>query len=97
LLINHPAIFFILLTFAPVWSPSAGGVKREVRCDSGAIPVAVKPPKIPPQEGFESKIVEELPLSQVNRDGKVSTKAKPEDLPDQQTTCLPAGRHSAFG
>lgn len=40
-----------LLTFAPVWSLPAGGVKREVRFDSGAIPVAVKPPPNPSSGG----------------------------------------------
>lgn len=52
LLITLDAGKIRLLTFAPVWSLPPGGVKREVRCDSGAIPVAVKPPRTSPPEGF---------------------------------------------
>lgn len=33
---------FIQLTFVAVWFPACGGIKREVRLHSGAIPVAVK-------------------------------------------------------
>src|SRR5437773_4662523 len=72
-LFAHPLLKTLLVyktsltTFAMIWFPSRlsrGGMKREIRCKSGAIPVAVKPPN--PLKGELGSLIL-LPLSQ---DGK---------------------------
>jgi len=50
------------------------GIKREDRCKSGAIPVAVRSPSnFSERKERERKIVEHIPLSRLKLDGKVST------------------------
>lgn len=57
-------------------------VKREDRCKSGAIPVAVRSPSnFSERKERERKIVEHIPLSRFKPDGKVSNNAS------SQKTC----------
>ena len=57
------------------------GIKREVRCNSGAIPVAVRRPHLTSPKGRDKKgnfSHTTVPL-EAAREGEVN--AKPEDLP----------------
>ena len=79
----------LAVTFAAYWVPELVGVKREVRCDSGAIPVAVS--SLRDRQSVIVRIFSRflphdsrllnLHTTVLQRMGRCSTRSKPEDLP----------------
>ena len=73
------------LHLSRIWSPPEG-VKREVRCKSGAIPVAVKLALPDAKNRFQLQ-----PLFYHGKREGSETEVKPEDLPDATIIILLSG------
>lgn len=61
-------------------------MKREVRCKSGAIPVAVRPPPhLLRKKGYKEKVVHAYATVPLKAEWEGLNKAEPEDLPDRHS------------